>query len=120
MIQRPPEATRTDTLFPYTTLFRSLLVVEGGGVVLEVLDDGARLRSFEEHLGLAFVDLSASHLSHLKSGAAGRRAAPCWRSAPMFAERPGRPRRAASLGGGSVYSRRSRARQRRPDRKSAG
>src|SRR3546814_20228982 len=23
MIRRPPEATRTDTLFPYTTLFRS-------------------------------------------------------------------------------------------------
>src|SRR3546814_18008082 len=23
MIQRPPRATRTDTLFPYTTLFRS-------------------------------------------------------------------------------------------------
>src|SRR3546814_13692540 len=25
MIQRPPRSTRTDTLFPYTTLFRSLL-----------------------------------------------------------------------------------------------
>src|SRR3546814_14089013 len=26
MIRRPPISTRTDTLFPYTTLFRSLLV----------------------------------------------------------------------------------------------
>src|SRR3546814_13736441 len=26
MIRRPPTSTRTDTLFPYTTLFRSLLV----------------------------------------------------------------------------------------------
>src|SRR3546814_5449500 len=26
MIRRPPRSTRTDTLFPYTTLFRSLLV----------------------------------------------------------------------------------------------
>src|SRR3546814_9049830 len=26
MIRRPPRATRTDTLFPYTTLFRSLVV----------------------------------------------------------------------------------------------
>src|SRR3546814_2801473 len=26
MIQRPPRSTRTDTLFPYTTLFRSLPV----------------------------------------------------------------------------------------------
>src|SRR3546814_8779979 len=27
MIRRPPRSTRTDTLFPYTTLFRSLVVV---------------------------------------------------------------------------------------------
>src|SRR3546814_8067029 len=27
MIRRPPRSTRTDTLFPYTTLFRSLAVV---------------------------------------------------------------------------------------------
>src|SRR3546814_8495402 len=28
MIRRPPRSTRTDTLFPYTTLFRSAVVVE--------------------------------------------------------------------------------------------
>src|SRR3546814_18911764 len=28
MIRRPPRATRTDTLFPYTTLFRSFASVE--------------------------------------------------------------------------------------------
>src|SRR3546814_15682217 len=28
MIRRPPRSTRTDTLFPYTTLFRSGLLVE--------------------------------------------------------------------------------------------
>src|SRR3546814_17359236 len=27
MIRRPPRSTRTDTLFPYTTLFRSLLEI---------------------------------------------------------------------------------------------
>src|SRR3546814_5501636 len=27
MIRRPPRSTRTDTLFPYTTLFRSVLLV---------------------------------------------------------------------------------------------
>src|SRR3546814_13225936 len=35
MIRRPPRSTRTDTLFPYTTLFRSLAVelpsVKGAG-----------------------------------------------------------------------------------------
>src|SRR3546814_3073409 len=28
MIRRPPRSTRTDTLFPYTTLFRSSLAVQ--------------------------------------------------------------------------------------------
>src|SRR3546814_8685705 len=28
MIRRPPRSTRTDTLFPYTTLFRSHSVIE--------------------------------------------------------------------------------------------
>src|SRR3546814_15635187 len=32
MIRRPPRSTRTDTLFPYTTLFRS---VQNGNVVAE-------------------------------------------------------------------------------------
>src|SRR3546814_4950357 len=30
MIRRPPRSTRTDTLFPYTTLFRSAGFVGGG------------------------------------------------------------------------------------------
>src|SRR3546814_11541856 len=29
MIRRPPRSTRTDTLFPYTTLFRSTLIPKG-------------------------------------------------------------------------------------------
>src|SRR3546814_1662729 len=29
MLRRPPRSTRTDTLFPYTTLFRSDLAVAG-------------------------------------------------------------------------------------------
>src|SRR3546814_9830454 len=28
MIRRPPRSTRTDTLFPYTTLFRSIRAIE--------------------------------------------------------------------------------------------
>src|SRR3546814_958326 len=31
MIRRPPRSTRTDTLFPYTTLFRSMWTYEDGG-----------------------------------------------------------------------------------------
>src|SRR3546814_5697200 len=36
MIRRPPRSTRTDTLFPYTTLFRSLLE---GGTLTQWRDD---------------------------------------------------------------------------------
>src|SRR3546814_16226050 len=43
MIRRPPRSTRTDTLFPYTTLFRSL-------------DDEFRLsRAFGLHTGRQLV-----------------------------------------------------------------
>src|SRR3546814_8080439 len=36
MIRRPPRSTRTDTLFPYTTLFRSLVhALIGGDVLVE-------------------------------------------------------------------------------------
>src|SRR3546814_8640995 len=31
MIRRPPRSTRTDTLFPYTTLFRSIARPRSGG-----------------------------------------------------------------------------------------
>src|SRR3546814_2161068 len=41
MIRRPPRSTRTDTLFPYTTLFRSLteqigLLIENHNVPVEI------------------------------------------------------------------------------------
>src|SRR3546814_5045464 len=35
MIRRPPRSTRTDTLFPYTTLFRSLSVAPCAGKLRE-------------------------------------------------------------------------------------
>src|SRR3546814_16670791 len=41
MIRRPPRSTRTDTLFPYTTLFRSVDILGPQAGHLE--GDGARL-----------------------------------------------------------------------------
>src|SRR3546814_9014206 len=41
MIRRPPRSTRTDTLFPYTPLFRSDAVA--GDLTHHVLVDGRRL-----------------------------------------------------------------------------
>src|SRR3546814_18754388 len=37
MIRRPPRSTRTDTLFPYTTLFRSLPSAPGWSDVQQIL-----------------------------------------------------------------------------------
>src|SRR3546814_5867305 len=54
MIRRPPRSTRTDTLFPYTTLFRSV-VAQGGD--LSVLDeDFADWERLETTLGGRDID----------------------------------------------------------------
>src|SRR3546814_17806950 len=41
MIRRPPRSTRTDTLFPYTTLFRSIsdLIAQAGDLTLGIEAD---------------------------------------------------------------------------------
>src|SRR3546814_12436913 len=69
MIRRPPRSTRTDTLFPYTTLFRSKLVLLAIVAVLqlparvvadlrecgEVVEEGAVV----DHRGVAAVEREA-------------------------------------------------------------
>src|SRR3546814_5548982 len=45
MIRRPPRSTRTDTLFPYTTLFRSQQVGLEGDLVDQPDDIGNLLRA---------------------------------------------------------------------------
>src|SRR3546814_14734235 len=45
MIRRPPRSTRTDTLFPYTTLFRSsVLIVRGQDDALRAFHNVCRHR----------------------------------------------------------------------------
>src|SRR3546814_17123742 len=67
MIRRPPRSTRTDTLFPYTTLFRSGWDIDLGAKIREarfalgpwqqVLSDvGESLRS--HHAGIAGLELA--------------------------------------------------------------
>src|SRR3546814_1249038 len=43
MIRRPPRSTRTDTLFPYTTLFRSVLAWPNDGLAPLLWVNGALL-----------------------------------------------------------------------------
>src|SRR3546814_9143783 len=79
MIRRPPRSTRTDTLFPYTTLFRSLRVVTGlpradrwveirAGAVEELIALGKRQGEVVVDTGFALEpDAAAEH-----AGRAGR------------------------------------------------
>src|SRR3546814_18759653 len=69
MIRRPPRSTRTDTLFPYTTLFRSAASLLGYGEPLKL-----RIQQWP-HLGLSetlpvdmFVSDSANGMSSIMTG----------------------------------------------------
>src|SRR3546814_9291579 len=67
MIRRPPRSTRTDTLFPYTTLFRS---VHGAGAVLDrdVVAQDHRHHALEERM----LKLQAFELRAVDFGEARR------------------------------------------------
>src|SRR3546814_10489667 len=64
MIRRPPRSTRTDTLFPYTTLFRSILI------------DWMRNNDYQ------LRELALGALEQLDSPTAAREARPLLKSEP--------------------------------------
>src|SRR3546814_8750170 len=81
MIRRPPRSTRTDTLFPYTTLFRSyslyqdqmlsqICMLYGGRVAEEIfvgsISTGAS-NDFERATSIARDMRSEEHTSELQS-----------------------------------------------------
>src|SRR3546814_13123963 len=49
MIRRPPRSTRTDTLFPYTTLFRAGVDVAPTHTLAQALGTLEQIRAREEH-----------------------------------------------------------------------
>src|SRR3546814_5924358 len=90
MIRRPPRSTRTDTLFPYTTLFRSLRQDRGGALPhwpraplgcpekhLSIINDAGAINDIErfphimigdEHADATLLELrSEEHTSELQS-----------------------------------------------------
>src|SRR3546814_16933659 len=54
MIRRPPRSTRTDTLFPYTTLFRSPVAARRLAIIV------ALRRCLAQYLDLAVVEAEAA------------------------------------------------------------
>src|SRR3546814_2403581 len=72
MIRRPPRSTRTDTLFPYTTLFRSGTRTDAMVSWVDVLPTLVELAGGEKPTGidgLSFAGLlrSEEHTSELQS-----------------------------------------------------
>src|SRR3546814_6854862 len=76
MIRRPPRSTRTDTLFPYTTLFRAIRQ-DPGARSGDSCRSGARSRPTiqsilvhnawrRDALGKQLVDLAAVHVDDFK------------------------------------------------------
>src|SRR3546814_5270026 len=77
MIRRPPRSTRTDTLFPYTTLFRSERNTASGiewvtnRIVLRVSEDSPQMRNSSRFISSRVIASSAprseEHTSELQS-----------------------------------------------------
>src|SRR3546814_3540876 len=88
MIRRPPRSTRTDTLFPYPTLFRAqLLLPERRPVALSILDELVRLRH-PDRAAAAFEPIVQQHTGDLAALA----------GAGAVAEHPATPEADSGLG----------------------
>src|SRR3546814_2851890 len=80
MIRRPPRSTRTDTLFPYTTLFRSRgfgqrivgerprdALAPAAQPILRKLQDAEAAPDLAESVHIGIADRSEEHTSELQS-----------------------------------------------------
>src|SRR3546814_13633449 len=70
MIRRPPRSTRTDTLFPYTTLFRSVLAgyAEGSNQMRIHMSVGSRVPILVGAVGRATAARLNLTIEELKEG----------------------------------------------------
>src|SRR3546814_6286546 len=70
MLRRPPRSTRTDPLFPYTTLFRSWGCPRGGGTRYKSRKCGVRMKLRLSGRPLLAVTMSAAVLAGCVSSVA--------------------------------------------------
>src|SRR3546814_1170723 len=78
MIRRPPESTRTDTLFPYTTLFRSTKRMPRTSPPSSATGRPANLRLGHSHRSTIGIR-SEEHTSELQSLMRISYAVFCWK-----------------------------------------
>src|SRR3546814_4775104 len=78
MIRRPPRSTRTDTLFPYTTLFRSIAAGDGGAGA--ALEGGRRRRDRLLHDARGAADRLSRFQLHQRCERVGVSTRTAWRS----------------------------------------
>src|SRR3546814_11694176 len=70
MIRRPPRSTRTDTLFPYTTLFRSTFVRVYSGVINTGTQILNSVKGNRERVG-RMLQMHSNHREDIKEARAG-------------------------------------------------
>src|SRR3546814_2033737 len=74
MIRRPPRSTRTDTLFPYTTLFRSAGLRLALHEVHDLISRGRKDRQYpardiaDGHIGVSHPAIEIDRISGLQIG----------------------------------------------------
>src|SRR3546814_11352351 len=71
MLRRPPRCTRTDTVFPYTTLFRSAGLALGaglGGTAVQAAEDFAQVGLGADRAAFAVVDPGDGVLADVGGG----------------------------------------------------
>src|SRR3546814_17058545 len=79
MIRRPPRSTRTDTLFPYTTLFRSVAVRRQSDALCDARVTSRRRRIDARHeRGSGTFSLRNPHLNTSRGLFDGRRIIQCF------------------------------------------
>src|SRR3546814_1841478 len=72
VIRRPPRSTRTDTLFPYTTLFRSNPMnqdknMQAKAKIAEGIEAATLVEIYRQMARIRAVDRSEEHTSELQS-----------------------------------------------------
>src|SRR3546814_4876867 len=72
MIRRPPRSTRTDTLFPYTTLFRSAAILKGVPTGRRKHSKGLAAHDMRRLINHKLIDQARGEQSTGKFGEIGR------------------------------------------------